>query len=177
MTESFAQSDYSENLHIEDTISNSASNNNTNHNNRKQKRRPVQTSSQDARYSHRGYQQQQQQGWYPQNVYYEQPYYNSQSARAGGHFNHNYQHYYQPQQQYRRGQQRHPAPSRQMNQQVTNRPSSHQASGRSTGEVENLRSTLIEQLLENTYECMICIIKIKYVIRIALFRSFISIYF
>ncbi|CAF1054607.1 unnamed protein product [Adineta ricciae] len=162
MTESFAQSDYPENLHLEDTYSNSASNNNTNNHNRRQKRRPMQTSSQDARYSHRSYQQQQQQqSWYPPNAYYEQQYYSSQPARAGGHFNHNYQHHYQPQPQYRRGQQRHAAPSRQINQQVTNRPSSHHTSGRSTGEVENLRSTLIEQLLENTYECMICIIKIN----------------
>jgi hypothetical protein len=59
MTESFASSVQSENTSFQGAYSNSDTSDN--HHNRKQKHRPVQTSSHDARYSHRAYQEQQQQ--------------------------------------------------------------------------------------------------------------------
>jgi len=153
MTESVASSVQSDNTSFQEAYSNS--NTSDNHNNRKQKRRPMQTSSQDARYSHHTYQQQQQ--WYPQHMYNDEYYYGPSPSR-GGYYPRNHPH---PQQQ-RRPQFRHPSASSQINQQVTTRPNSN-SSARSTAEVENLRSTLIEQLFENIYECMICIIKIEYV--------------
>jgi len=157
MTESFASSDQSGSLHLQGAHSNS--NNNVNNQSKKQKQRPMQTSSQDARYSHHTHQQQQQQ-WYPQDMYYDEYYYGPSPSR-GGYYPQNY-HQHQQQQQQRRAQGRHPPSSSHINQQVTIRPHSN-SSARSTTEVENLRSTLTEQLFENIYECMICIIKIKYV--------------
>ncbi len=160
MTESFASSDQSGNINLQGAYSNT--HNNENNHNRKQKRRPVETSSQDVRYNQRPnqhHQQQQQQQWYPSDMYYDEYYYRPQSSR-GGH--HNYNYYHQQQQQQRRPQHRHPAPHTQVHQQGTVRPNSN-SSSRSTSEVENLRSTLTEQLFENIYECMICIIKIEYV--------------
>ncbi|CAF0842233.1 unnamed protein product [Adineta steineri] len=175
MTESFAASNQPENIHLQDTYSNSNNNDNSHNHSRKQKRRPMQTSSQDARYSHRAQQQQQQQQqqsqqqqyqhqyqqqqWYPNNMYYDDYYYGQPPSR-GGRYNHNQhpQNHQNHHQQQRRPQFRHPASS-QSHQQVTTRPNSN-SSGRTTVEAENLRSILNEQLLENTYECMICIIKI-----------------
>ncbi|CAF3285115.1 unnamed protein product [Rotaria socialis] len=159
MTESIASSDQSQNIPLQGAYSNT---NNT-HNNRKQKRRPMQTSSQDARYSHRGYQQQQQQQqqqheqqWYSSNMYYDEYYYEAPPPRGGGHRINNH---HQQQQHQRRPQFRHGASSSQSNQQLNVRPNSN-SSARSANEVENLRSTLTEQLYKNIYECMICIIKI-----------------
>ncbi|CAF4506158.1 unnamed protein product, partial [Rotaria sp. Silwood2] len=154
MTESCASSDQSQNIPLQEAYLNT--NNNDNNHNRRQKRRPAQTSSQDVRYNHRLYQQQQQQQqqqqWYPRHMYYNEYYYGPSPSRAG-HYSHSHQ-------QQRRAQFRHGLSSSQANQQVTNRSNSN-SSVRSTSEVENLRSTLIEQLLKNNYECMICIIKIE----------------
>ncbi len=154
MTESFASSVRSENTSFQGDPSNS--NSSDNHQNRKQKRRPMQTSSQDVRYSHRAHQQQQQR--YPLHMYYDEYHYESSPSR-GGYYGRNHHQQYQQQ---RRSQFRHPSSTSQVNQQETVRPNSN-SSARSTTEVENLRSTLTEQLFENIYECMICIIKIEYV--------------
>jgi hypothetical protein len=160
MTESFASSDQSGNIGFQGAYSNPDTNEN-NHN-RKQKRRPMQTSSQDVRYNPRQYyHQQQQQQWYEPQMYYGDNYQRPPFSR-GGHHAHN-QHQQQQQHQQRRPQHRHPVSHSQANQQATVRPNSN-SSIRSTSEVENLRSILTEQLFENIYECMICIIKIEYVI-------------
>jgi hypothetical protein len=158
MSESFASSAQADNSTFPEAYSNTNINNKRHH--RKQTHRPMQTSSQDARYNQNAYQQQQQQQqqqqWYPQAMYYDDYYYQQPTPR-GGYSARNHQQY----QQQRRPQYRQSSAFSQVNQQETVRPKSN-SSARSTIEVDNLRSTLTKQLLENTYECMICMVKIKY---------------
>ncbi len=154
MTDSFAASVQPDNTSFQESYSNSSTNDN--HHTGKQKRRPMQRSSQDARYSHHTpQQQQQQQQWYPQQMYYDESYYEQPYSRGGYHVRNHHQ-------QQRRPPFHHPSTFSQVNQPANVRPNSN-STGRSTTEVENLRSTLTEQLFENIYECMICIIKIEYV--------------
>ncbi len=173
MSESFASSAQPNNSSYPEVYSNS--NTNDNHHHRKQKHRPIQTSSQDVRYNHHTHQQQQQQQqqqWYPQQMYYDEYYYQQPTARGG----YSTRNHHQYQQQQRRPQYRQPSASSQINQQVTVRPNSN-LSTRSTTETENLRSTLTEQLFENAYECMICIIKIEYVVNFDINRHMYIIFF
>ena len=122
--------------------------------NRRQKKPSMQTSSQDVRYNQAPSQQQQeQQHWWPQygypdNYYYaEAPYYGRNNAHP------------RPQ---RRPKTRQATPSTtQPNQRTAVRPTKQSSAAASTNETENLRSLLTNQLLENNYECMICIIKIE----------------
>lgn len=158
MTESFASSHQAQNTPFQGASANTDNNHNTNNNNRKQKRRPMQANSQENRQNYRTYQQQQQQQqqqWYQPYAYYDEYFYGSQVPR-GGHNNHN-------RHQQRRSQYRQGSASSQTNQQLTVRPNSN-TSTRSTNEAENLRSTLTEQLYKDHCDCMICIVKIEYVL-------------
>ena len=136
------------------------SNTKNNRQQRKKQNRSMQNSSQDVRYNHQAYQQQYPQAWDPYYANYDDYsyYYQQPNPRGSYRSRNNHQH-----QQQRRPQSRQSATSTQVNHQQVNTRTNTTSSTRTTNETENLRSDLTEQLFDNTYECMICIIKIEYV--------------
>jgi len=132
---------------------------NNRNNNRRQNQRRSEISSQDVRYNQNSQQRPQlsasQRQQYQQQMYsyypYENDYYYDPSYANNYYYN-------QPRQQ-RRPQPRQPVAASQPVHQRRNRPASQTST--STNDSQDLRSTLTQQLLENKYECMICIMKIQ----------------
>ena len=153
MTESLASSSEPPTRSFHQAHSNSFNSHNNSNNRRRQPQRPGQMSSQDVRYVNRPhYHSYQQRERYPYDMYHDQYY--EPLATQGEHFTRNHQ-------QQRRSQFRHGSSSSQTNHRaVAIRPDSN-SSIKSTNEIGNLRATLTDQLLKNSYECMICINKIK----------------